>query len=142
VTDPKDVRVAWGMPANRMAAGVDDGQVPKLSYRGGMRYGGFNATWPFARLDLFSSGLRLRSNIKHFQRLIPIWEARFEELKEVQAIGRTKYLSTGVRFRTKQQGEWIVFWTFRRIRGLEGLEERDVSVSADPVRLHFWNAGR
>jgi hypothetical protein len=135
-------RIAWGLLPNRIVAGIDESQEPTVSYLGGMRFGGYNATWPFVRLHIFRRGLRLQSSTRLLRGLIPTWAARFDEIKEVQAIGSIKWVTTGIRFRTGEHSDWIVFWTIHRGRVLESLREMGLNVETRPVRLHFWNAGR
>ncbi len=71
-----------------------------------------------------------------------LWEAVFSELNEVQAVGSIKGLTTGIRFRTQRQHEWVIFWTSDRPGVVAGLEARGVAVDAVPVRLHLFHPGR
>jgi hypothetical protein len=38
------------------------------------------------RLEFFDWGVRLRANLRLFRRLIPVWEARYEDLATTQLI--------------------------------------------------------
>ncbi len=133
-------KFVWGKPPNRRAD--LGGQVSDFSYLGGMRHGGFNASWPLVRLDLFPTGRRMLSSTRLLRGLVPQWEARFDELREVQAVGKIKWLSTGIRFRTERVDDWIVFWTIHRPRVLASIENFGVTVNPDPKRVYFFNAGR
>jgi hypothetical protein len=50
---------------------------------------------------------------------VPTWEIRYDDLAEVQAVGKIPLFSTGVRFRATSTNEWIVFWTFNRPKVLQ-----------------------
>ncbi|HUC15622.1 MAG TPA: hypothetical protein VMS00_14325 [Acidimicrobiales bacterium] len=106
-------------------------------------FGGWNATIPFARLSFFSEGLRLGSSIRFlpFRALMPVWEARYDELTEVSAIGPIPLMNWGVRFRVASD-EWIVFWTLRRSKVLQEVAARGVTVNTKPVRFRYFHPGR
>jgi hypothetical protein len=133
-------KIDWGGTGSRQAD-LGDGTA-EVSYIGGMRLGGFNATWPLVRLDLFPTGIRMHSSIRLLRSMIPRWEARFEELQEVQAVGRIQLLTTGVRLRTGGADSWIIFWTAHRSQVLETIKSFDVAVDPAPRRLYLLNPGR
>jgi hypothetical protein len=60
---------------------------PESSCRGGMRLAWFNATWPLVRLVLMRNGIRLEPSIRFLRWMVPVWEVRYDELLEAQAVG-------------------------------------------------------
>jgi hypothetical protein len=68
------------------------------------------------RLSLFPNGLRLGPSSSLLSMNVPTWEARFDELDVIQAIGRVQGFTTGILFRKSQSHDWIIFWTFNRDR--------------------------
>lgn len=111
-----------------------------------MRVGPFfcslSATWPLVRLSLLAEGIRLESSVRFLRFVVPIWEARYDELAEVQAVGRIPLFTTGIRFRTETADEWIVYWTPERSTVMRALAAHGVKINTDPVRLHFLNPGK
>lgn len=111
---------------------------------GGMRVGrfAFNATWPLAALELHEAGLRVAT--RRLLKLMAVtWEALYEELIEVQAVGKIPLLTTGIRFRVKsRENSWVIFWCLRRKRVLQALTDRGVAVRNEPDRLHLFDPGR
>jgi hypothetical protein len=131
------------------------GAIPERSFIGGMRlpwsvsgrnwFGGYNATWPLVRLSLFSDGLRLRgTRFAVVTSLIPVWEARYDELSEVSAVERIPFITTGVRLRSKDDpNDWVVFWALlTRAKVLQALAGHGVTVTTKPVRLRPFRPGR
>ncbi len=145
-------RIAF--PGSRRVAGLGVGVAPERTFIGGVRaplwgfnlVGGWNATVPFARLSLFAEGLRLGSSLPFlplkFLVPVPTWEARYEELSEVSAVGNISGFTTGVRFRATRASEWIVFWTLDRPNVLQALAARGVAVTTTPVRFRYFDPGR
>jgi hypothetical protein len=121
---------------------LPEGRQPVATYLGGVRFGGLNATWPLARLDLFDNRLLLRSSTRLLRAVVPTWDASFAEVTEVQAVGKIRWFTTGIRLRAGRQDNWIIFWTGRRKRVLRSIEELGISVNAVPMRFHFVNPGR
>jgi hypothetical protein len=122
---------------------LGDEVSPEFSHVGGARLQGFNATWPLIRLDLFGTGLRLRDRLKLPGIQMPNWEARYDELTEVQAVGRTPLFSTGIRFRGAEPHEWIVFWVMTgRQDVLTRIESHGVPVGREAVRFYYTNPSR
>jgi hypothetical protein len=129
---------------------VDDaslGSGPDVSFVGGIRVGsarvtlpfflGWNASFPFVRLSLFSDGLRLERSHRSLRYLIPTWEVRYDDLIEVQAVGRL-----GIRFRTRSTNEWAIFWAKDRSAVMRAVAEHGVVVNTEAVRFHYLNPGR
>jgi hypothetical protein len=130
------------VPRGRRAGDLDE-DSPEAAFVGGMRLGGslrgYNATWPLARLTLVRDGFR----IERSARLLPVpsWAARYDELTEVQAVGKISLFTTGVRFRASD-GAWVVFWTRDRIAVMEAFASRGVAVNTEPIRFNFLHPER
>jgi len=112
-----------------------------------MRVGGilrsFNATWPLATLELHSTGLRIGTRGRILKALAPVWEASYQELNEVRAVGKIPLFTTGIRFRVpSDENSWAIFWCLRRQRVLQALIDRGLEVRVDADRLNFLNPGR
>jgi hypothetical protein len=116
-----------------------------MSFIGGMRQQprfstrGFSATVPMVRLSVFSNGVRLGPSSSLLSMSIITWEARFDELDVIQAIGRLKGLTTGILFRKSQSHEWVIFWTTDREQVFTALEHMGIIVSREPVHLRVTN---
>jgi hypothetical protein len=131
----------------RLVARLGEGQVPARTFIGGMRVplwgvnilGGWNVTFPFARLSLFADGIRISgsSNILRFVFLVPTWEARHEELVEVAAVGKIDGITSGVLFRTAEKGGLVVFWTVNRRWVLDALSAQGLPVVTTPRRFNY-----
>jgi hypothetical protein len=132
----------WGVGSRILTIPLNDAGGPKKSYVGGMRLKSFNATLPLVRLDLFEDALRMRSSIRLLNRLVPVWEARFEELTEVRAIGGSSIFTSGIRFRVHPTSDWVIFWTSARPNVLSRIEALGLSVNRDPLRFNIFNPGR
>jgi hypothetical protein len=140
-------RPTW--PFRYLSRLTDGLQGPRLtSFIGGMRTqpriapGGFNATVPLVRLSLFPNGLRLGPSSSLLSMNVPTWEARFDELDVIQAIGRVQGFTTGILFRKSQSHDWIIFWTFNRDRVFATFEQMGISVSRDPIRIRMGSQWR
>ena len=120
---------------------TDDGvrHAPLRSFIGGQGSRLRNVGWPLARMDLYSDMIRLRPIARFLRVLVPTWEARFEEISEVRAIGKVDFFTTGVRFRTNRPRDFAVFWTFQRPDVLNSLEAVGLAVKRDPARFHYLN---
>gem|GEM_PF-2988106 len=106
------------------------------------RLDAFNATWPLVALEVHSAGVRLVPTIGLIPRP-PTWEARYDELSEVRAVGKLPIVTTGVRLRVGDgEDEWVVFWHFRRRKPMQALENRGIRVRWDADRLNYFNPGR
>jgi len=100
-------------------------------------------SWPLVRLDLYQTGLRLRGSTRWLHKLIPVWEAAYGDVVEVQAVGKIKWLSTGIRIRVERgDNDWVVFWTVRRPQVLEAIEAQGIPVNRAPVRFYLSNPTR
>jgi hypothetical protein len=134
-------QLLWG--TDRLAPHLDDGGGPVRSFLGGVRLPLFNASWPLVRLDLFQAGLRLQGSTRWLHKLVPVWEAAYQDIIEVQAVGKIKWFSTGVRIRAgKGDGDWVVFWTVHRPEVLEAIEQLGVAVRSTPTRFYYLNPSR
>lgn len=131
---------------NRSGVLADSSEADQR-FVGGMRVGGllrsFNATMPLAVLELYASGLRIRTRGRFLRTLAPLWEASYLELIEVRAVGNIPLFTTGIRFRVASgENSWAIFWCARRGRVLQALVDRRVEVRTDADRLNFLNPGR
>ncbi|MGB8195638.1 MAG: hypothetical protein WCF25_01360 [Acidimicrobiales bacterium] len=134
----------------RYLSRLTDGLVgPRLtSFIGGMRTQprfapmGFNATVPMVRLSLFPNGIRLGPSSSLLSMNVPTWEARFDELDAIQAIGRVQGMTTGILFRKAQSHDWIIFWTFNRDRIFATFEQIGINVNRDPIRIRMGSQWR
>jgi hypothetical protein len=70
---------------------------------------------------------------------VPPWEASFEEISEVRAVGNIDFFTTGIRFRTNRHADTAVFWTFHRLEVLDALEAAGLAVVREPARFHYLN---
>ena len=77
-----------------------------------------------------------------FQLLVPVWEAGYAELEEVQPVGSVPGWSAGLRFRTRQTDEWVIFWTVDRDSIIAALRMHGLAVSPETERLQFFDPGR
>jgi hypothetical protein len=132
---------SFGFAQKRLAVGFGDGGVT-ISHLGGVRLRGLNATWPLARLNFYASGIRLMSSSRALQRLIPLWEARWDEIEEIQAVGKIPWLSTGIRIRTQPDHRWVIFWTFHRDLVMSDFQKQGIKVNISPVSFNIVNPGR
>lgn len=131
---------------NRSGVLADSSEADQR-FVGGMRVGGllrsFNATLPLAVLELHATGLRIRTRGRLLRALAPLWEASYQELIEVRAVGKIPLFTTGIRFRVSSgENSWAIFWCVRRGRVLQAIIDRHVEVQADADRLNFLNPGR
>jgi hypothetical protein len=138
--EESDRRPGW--PFRYMSRLTDGLQGERLtSFVGGMRMQprvgptGFNATVPMVRLSLFANGVRVGPSSSLLSMSVPTWEARFDELDVIQAIGRLTGLTTGIVFRKSQSHEWVIFWTTNRDQVFTTFEQMGLAVSREPVRL-------
>src|ERR1700686_1798696 len=128
----------WSLfPPARRLIGLDPTGGASRTFIGGMRLALWNATWPLVRLSLFAHGVRLEASVWILKVLVPTWEATYEDIVEVQAMGRISLVTTGIRFRTRSTNEWVIFWTLRRPEVLQAIAEKGLVVNADPVRFRY-----
>ena len=139
------------VPGASRRAQIEAGEGITRTFIGGMRvpapvfnlFGGWNVTYPLVRLRLFSHGLRLESTLPFpFAALVPTWEARYDELSEVSAIGSISAVTTGVRLRAESPHKWIIFWTVNRPQVLDALIGVGLAVNLQPVRFRYFRPGR
>ena len=129
-------------------ASFDDTALER-SYTGGMRYGymGFaNWTNPLVTLDLYESGLELRSTYPFLRFLVPVWRIRYDEISSVGWLGRPipdssagvgLVMVRGVML-TASNGDWVVFWCLRRNEVLDALARRGLRIEAERKRLTLF----
>jgi hypothetical protein len=129
-------------PTGRRDVGLVEGSGSSRSFVGGMRLMLFNATWPLVRLKLLEEGLRLESSIRVLRWLVPVWEIRFDDVSEVQAVGRIPLFTTGIRIRARSTNECIIFWSVNRASVLDALSAIGLPVNSRPIRIRYWNPGR
>ena len=113
---------------------------PESSCRGGMRLAWFNATWPLVRLVLMRNGIRLEPSIRFLRWMVPVWEVRYDELLEAQAVGNIPLFTIGIRLRAT--GGWVVFWAMTaQVRDglLRRIADQGVQVGVAPKPFHFLN---
>jgi hypothetical protein len=94
----------------------------KQAFTGGLRTpGGFNATWPFARLTLTDDGMTMR--------LLGITHTRsdWSGVANAQRVVGGLMGSPGIRI-TLTGGKQLVFWTFNLQVVLDALGSRGVSI--------------
>ena len=137
------------MRARRFAptAKLDDAKTDSMQnatiFIGGVRWPGGNATIPLARLSLLSDGIRLEYRFTFFNGFRPLfWEARYADLANVQSVGNVPLLNTGIRFRDRSTGDWVIFWTNHRAQVLQTLREKGIAVDAETARFHFFHPDR
>ena len=97
-----------------------------------------------ARLEFFGWGIRVRGKVL-LRRLLPTWEARFEELSSARPLsaplGRqgmyfvARNVPTGSRSRDGGLGDRIVFWTRPRAEIVVRLEQFGVRADFSEVRI-------
>jgi hypothetical protein len=131
-------------PSDRRAASLGEGAGGAESFTGGMRIGWYTATQPLVTLTLYAEGLSMEAGGSRgwLRRAVPVWQARYDELADVQAVGTTPPIATGIRFRTASTGEWAVFWTAERPRVLQALSAHGVVVRDEPIRFRYTDPGR
>ena len=85
----------------------------------------FNATWPFATLEVTDSVLRLRC----------VWSYWTFPKSQIVRLSEHQGLSTGLRIQHSIRGytQFIVFWTFGFGRLKRALEERGYTVDDQPI---------
>ena len=59
---------------------------PERAFIGGLWSVSGSAIWPLARLELFDWGIGVRSSTRVLGRLIPQWDARYEDIGGVQRV--------------------------------------------------------
>jgi hypothetical protein len=109
------------------------GRQPDRAFIGGLWSANGSVIWPLARLELFGWGIGLRSSTRVLGRLIPAWNARYEDIAEVQRI-MVPIANRGVYIRALTPAEPIVFWTRRGAGILDHLQRHGVLVD--------WSVGQ
>lgn len=122
---------------------------PIGSFTGGMRYGYTGvASWsvPLVTLDIYPSGLELRSTFSFLRFLVPTWRARYEAISAVHWMGRPTpdtsvvpmfTMVRGVRF-TTTDGGWVIFWCRDRDRLVATLATFGLNI-AGRKRFNYFN---
>src|SRR5229473_1156164 len=111
------------------------------TFRGGMwRPDKFNAGPDTMSLDFFDWGIRLRSggaaNLAGMglpRLLVPVWEARYEELTEARLVKAPTH--QGIRLHAGDDEGEVFFWTWGSSEVLDRLEEHAVAVDRAAVRV-------
>lgn len=114
------------------------GGPPERTFAGGLWSAAGNAIWPLARLELLDWGIRVRGGVGGLRWLVPVWEARYEELTGAQLIW-APIASRGVYLQTASEAGSIVFWSRRGTGILEHLQVHGVPTSRSLTRL-AWGA--
>jgi hypothetical protein len=101
------------------------------SFVGGMTSSTFDGGPGTIKLEFFDWGIRLRGagNLRGFgmlRLLVPVWDARYEELTEARAV--IAPTNQGVRLRAAGSAGPMTFWTRRGSEVLDRLHEHAVSV--------------
>jgi hypothetical protein len=92
-----------------------------LIFRGGLRDGWLNVTWPLVCLKVFPDRIQLAGMT------IP--------KGEIQSLSRYEgWFSSGVRIAWGSKPRSIIFWTFDPSAVLSGLEHSGYAVSQGPVK--------
>ena len=117
-------------------------QSPIVSFVGGMRYASIvtNWTWPLVRLTLGSESLSLGPSVRWLSFFVTSRMIRYDQLVEVQAVGRNGLLSAGVRFRASD-GQWVIFWASNRPLVLDAIGRMGIEVRAEPIRFNYFSPG-
>ena len=125
---------------DRRTSGLEADADHGSSFIGGMRLAWFNATWPLVRLGLRRNGIRLEPSTRFLRWIVPVWEVRYDELLEVQAVGNIPLFTVGIRLRATSG--WVVFWAMNaKVREgvLRRIAEQGVPVGVAPKPFHFLN---
>jgi hypothetical protein len=110
--------------------------APKTAFLGGALTRTVTATWPLARLELFTWGIRLGASARLLQLLplsLPTWEARYGELGVVRRV--TSHGTEGLRFAVTGATDAVVFWSFRCPEILDQLEIAGATVDRTVTSL-------
>lgn len=132
------------VPGDRLVSGLGYGAAPRWVFLGRYRLGrpgggyryvtGNRGKW--ATLSLFSDGLRLAAGPVTFKASVPRWEARYDELRQVSAVGT--FPARGVRFYVGPAGhDVMIFYTWERRGLLRALQTLGVPVNFAPVRFFY-----
>jgi len=117
------------------------------SFVGGMRYGsmgGVNWGYPMITLDMFESGLELRSTFYFLGFLVPVWRVRYDEISAIHWLGRPSPDSSavigltivrGIRLVTTDGG-YVIFWCRKRNQVLDTLARRGLKIEAERKRFN------
>jgi hypothetical protein len=105
-----------------------------LSYSGGGLWGmPVTTTDGLVRLEFFSWGIRVRGKVL-VRRLLPAWEARFEEISSARPLS-APLGRQGVYFAARNVPGRVVFWTRRGHEILALLENQAVRADFSEVRI-------
>lgn len=87
------------------------GEEEVLTYRGGVRFGALNSTWPFGRLLVTREEASLKSPFRTYV-------LRRNEVSAISRFGRVPLLAHGIRFHHGRADlpDPIVFWCIRPSR--------------------------
>ena len=113
---------------------------PLHLFRGGMRYGSFNATMPLVRMEMYSDSVRLSSTFRMTRKLIPILTSNYSDITYVQAVSAA--LGTGIRIRFISGVQSVVFWTSKPVEVLLAFRKLGVEVNPETAKFHFSDPER
>jgi hypothetical protein len=113
------------------------GRPAERDFAGGLWSGAGSAIWPLARLELLDWGIRVRGGVRGLRWLVPVWQARYEELTGAQLVW-APLASRGVFLESSAAGS-IIFWTRRGSSILDHLQIHGVPADRSVARLP-WGA--
>ena len=88
-------------------------------------------------LTVFREGVRIEASQMTFKAAVPTWEARYEELKEVAAVGTAPF-RPGVRLYVNPASNGLmIFYTWGRRGLLNLLAAQGVHMRRKPVRFFY-----
>ena len=113
-----------------------------VHYYGGLRWQGpagvGNASMPLGKLELFDQGIRLGPSGRLLRVFVPTWEASYRDLASVDSVlGPLR--SKGVRFRLREDGPPIVFWTTAPKKVLNAMAGHGVTVIPATTKLPWMS---
>ncbi len=111
------------------------GGPPEKTFVGGLWSGTGSAIWPLARLRFFGWGIGVRASTRLLGWLVPVWDARYEELSGAQLIW-APVASRGVCF-LLTAADPVVFWSRRGPDILDHLQVHGVPVDRSLTRLSW-----
>jgi len=115
-------------------------ETPIATFIGGGRTRDYVASWPLVEMELFRNSIRIQLRARLLRRFIPAWEANFDEIADISAVGRIRYLDTYIRFRLTGSAKWAMFFSIsERSEIMDALTTLGLEVQREPDRFHFIN---
>jgi len=129
---------------NRRTSGYDPEQRAVAQFVCGMGTEAVNATTPLARLTVFPWGVRLTGRNRLLRAVIPVWEARFDELVSIRpAVAGKAHRGSCIRFIVAGSvTQFAICGTRRVTAALDAIEAAGGSVQREPVRVYRWDPAR